>query len=37
MVEAFHGVRQMDKLGDGHALVLKEEKNSLTLTALALP
>ena len=37
MVEAFHGVRQMDKLGDDHALVLKEEKNGLTLTALVLP
>jgi hypothetical protein len=37
MVEAFHGVRQMDKLDAYHALVLKEEKNGLTLAALALP
>ena len=37
VVETFHGVRQMDKLGDDHALVLKEEKNGLTLVALALP
>jgi len=37
MVEAFHGVRQMDKLGKGHALVLKEEKVGLGLLPLELP
>ena len=37
MVETFHGVMQMDKLSDSLALVLRQDKESLTLEPLALP
>ena len=38
MVAAFHGVRLMDKLDEGRAIVLKEhENNRLDLEIVALP
>ncbi|MBP85474.1 MAG: hypothetical protein CMJ64_01965 [Planctomycetaceae bacterium] len=37
MVEAYHGVRQMDKLGDSNALVMREGSDGLSLEVLVLP
>lgn len=37
MVEAFHGVTQMDKLGDANALVMRESDAGISLEVLALP
>ena len=37
MVEAFHGVMQMDKLGDEQAVVLRDSKQGTTLEVLPLP
>ena len=38
MVESFHGVTQMDKLGNTHAVVLKDDgEGSVNLTVLSLP
>jgi hypothetical protein len=37
MVEAFHGVTQMAKLGDSHAAVLRETKQGVNLEVVALP
>ena len=37
MVEDYHGVTQMDRLGKDHALALREGKNGLDLVALPLP
>lgn len=36
-VDAFQGVMQMDKLGDGHAIVLRDGKTGISLEALPLP
>lgn len=37
MVEAFHGVTQMDKLGETHAVVIRESGDGLSLETLPLP
>lgn len=37
MVEAYHGVQQMDKLDDEHAVVLREHEGRLSLEVLPLP
>jgi hypothetical protein len=37
MVEAYHGVMQMDKLDDAHALALRQDDNGVSLVVLALP
>lgn len=37
MVEAFHGVMQMDKLDDAHALVLRQTEEGVRLEVLPLP
>eukprot|EP00913_Durusdinium_trenchii_P023364 g21942.t1 len=36
-IDEYHGVVQMDKLGDAHAVVLREEKTGFSLEALPLP
>ena len=37
MVEAYHGVIQMDRLGKAHALTIRENEKGLQLVALPLP
>lgn len=37
MVEAYHGVTQMDKLGDSNALVMRQSDDSFSLEVLPLP
>lgn len=37
MIEAYHGVMQMDKLDDRHAVVLRQTKNGVDLETLPLP
>jgi hypothetical protein len=37
MVDAYHGVQQMDKLDDAHAVVLRENDGRLNLEVLPLP